>query len=139
MKTNVLYGVLGGLLLHVLFVFQSYVPYMPVVSDIEIFLHVLCVLVGGMIVLLTIIWKNRLYKAAFVRTICLFLGLVVLVYVYAESGLMNWVDRTFHIVVNESKGLAAGLAMAFTMVAMFISCVIANIIVAIKQYRSDEL
>ena len=129
--SDVLSGVLGSIVLGMLLIFVSNLPF----TEANNMLLPLIIL-GSIIVAIVILFRNYSFKHAILRTILMFMCCFVAIRLFAVTGIVEFIENTLlhiHIQENDANDRAAGTAMGGYLWILFRESIIINVILLVRS------
>lgn len=126
MKKNILYSIISGIVLCVMFTFVGFLPSLE--------LHRLLfplILLGSIIPPLTLLYKNYSFKDGCFRMLVMFFSCFIVFGILAISGCIETIEHVLHIHEYEANAYASGLGMVIFLIPIFCESVIINILLLI--------
>lgn len=128
---NILTGIIGGILLSAPVIYVTYFPYLEF-QKVEIHL-MLSILVSGLIVVCTLLYKNNSFKFAALRMLTMMISCYLCVRVLVNTGVLEAINLFLHIHENEANSRVAGLGVVFLLVSILCESTIIGIVLLIKK------
>lgn len=130
-KKDMIFGIIGGIVLYLPLIFSNYLVYFPVLDERFELWFMVSVLIGGAIAVASITLKNNSAKYAFIRTIILLVSYYCTIVFNGCIGTLLFIDSIFGIQDSEATGRVAGLSMVFFEIGVFGICIVTNVVMAI--------
>lgn len=132
MKRTVLCGALGGVALCFPLSFVSFLPYLSI-ENMETMLGAL-IGFGGIAVAAVLLYKNRSFKHAVLRTVIMFACCIIVFRLFAITGMIQTISNILRTQENAANDRVAGLGMVFFLIPLFYESVIISGILLIRTW-----
>ena len=134
-KRNLLYGLLGGLALCVLFEFVGYISLLPD-EAVQIMLSVWLVVavVAGMF---AVAYRYDSILLSLGRTLVMYIAFMLIFWLTMQLGVVQLLDQLFGYVWYDDN-YGEGMVMLFTVIAFFLGCIAANVLMPIYKYIKNR-
>lgn len=140
-KRDILFCLVGGVLLFILFTLIGYLPYTPDIYFEEIIL--IAIIGGSSIHVLSTTYKSRTIKNILLRTGLLYLFFLFFLGINGHIGTTMILDQCLGVVETNASGRVSGLGQALFLIILFClsSTVSAFILIGVKargRFRDKE-
>lgn len=134
-KRNLLYGLLGGLALYVLFEFVGYISLLPD-EAVQIMLYVWLVVavVAGMF---AVAYRYDSILLSLGRTLVMYIAFMLIFGLTMQLGVVQLLDQLFGYVQYDDN-YGEGMLMVFTVIAFFLGSIAANVLMPIYKYIKNR-
>lgn len=129
--SDILTGIIGGVLLSVPVIYVSYLPYLEF-QKVEIHL-VLSILASGLIVACVLFYKNNSFKFAALRMLAMMISCYVCIRFFATTGVLEAINIFLLIQENEANGRVSGLGIIFLLISILCESAIIGIVLLFKE------
>ncbi|MBR5272911.1 MAG: hypothetical protein IKU25_05930 [Clostridia bacterium] len=129
--SNILTGIIGGVLLSVPVMYVSYIPYLEFQKN-EIHL-MLSIFAGALIVAFVLIYKNSSFKFAALRMLAMMFFCYVFIRLLAYTGVLEAINNFLLIHENEASSRVSGLGMVFLFITILCESAIIGIVLLFKE------
>lgn len=136
-SSNILTGIVGGVLLSVPVIYVSYFPYLEF-QKVEIHL-MLSIFVSGLIVAFVLLYKNNSFKFATLRILTMMVFCYVCIRFLANTGVLEAINIFLHIQENEANSRVSGLGIIFLLISILCESVIIGIVLLFKEKFCKKL
>ena len=134
-KRNLLYGLLGGLALCVLFEFVGYISLLPD-EAVQIMLSVW--LVAAVVVgMFAVAYRYDSILLSLGRTLVMYVAFMLIFVLTVQFGVVQLLDQLFGY-VRYDDNYGEGLVMVFTVIAFFLGSIVANVLMPIYKYIKNR-
>ncbi|MBQ3258687.1 MAG: hypothetical protein IJA67_14945 [Oscillospiraceae bacterium] len=134
-KRNLLYGLLGGLALCVLFEFVDYISLLPDEAELTMFKVSLAAAVAVGVLPIAYHYDSVLLSLG--RTFVMYTAFILLFVLTVQLGVVRLLDELFGY-VRYDDNYGEGMLMVFTVIAFFLGSIAANVLMPIYKYFKNR-
>ena len=132
-RANIIYGVLGGIILYFPLCFSGYLPLLLNVSEVKLPLREGCILISGSIAVFAISYKYSSIKYSLLRTVIMLLSLLLTFVFNVQVGTIKLLDQLLHIGERNSENMAPGLTIVLILCVVLFVSIVTNIVIPILR------
>jgi len=134
-KRNLLYGLLGGLALYVLFEFVGYISLLPDEAvQIMLYVWLMAAVVVGMF---AVAYRYDSILLSLGRTLVMYVAFMLIFVLTVQLGVIQLLDQLFGYVCYDDN-YGEGMLMVFTAFAFFLGSIAANVLMPIYKYIKNR-
>lgn len=134
-KRNLLYGLLGGLALYVLFEFVGYISLLPDEAvQIMIYVWLMAAVVAGVF---AVAYRYDSILLSLGRTLVMYIAFMLIFGLTMQLGVVQLLDQLFGY-VRYDDNYGEGMVMLFTVIAFFLGGIAANVLLPIYKYIKNR-